>query len=464
MKKVLVILFVVLIVAFPMFATGATEEPIVDTIKTVADTKAIVYGPNSFGNNVKYDPDVPVNNGDPISIDFWMWGDETLFGKIGNAYSAIHPNVTINLINNPYDDYWTKLPLMLKGDKGPALFNIHNKFHQIFINYCAPYDIPLEDLQADFTGVSSHIKDNKVYYIDYGLMSSSVYYNKDMWKAAGLTESDIPKTWDELREVAKKLTIWQNGTLLQAGFNINDCISPNFLIGINYQKGQTLFSEDGKTCVIDNDVTKENFNMALDFYNKDKVGSKDFGDSGTDSFGQEQSAMTIGWGWYGSYLAALFPDINFGVFEIPTSDENPVAYHRYNGESTFGINKNADKKSQAIAQDIIRFFLANNELQKAFNQAMYTFPAKKELERDSEILSLPACKALADHIDRYIWPGPMPTTVEDNMKICVQDVLYNGVSIDDALANAQKRINEDLKNSDFVAVENKYAYSSELNY
>ena len=39
------------------------------------------------------------------------------------------------------------------------------------------------------------------------MMTGSVYYNKDMWEAAGLTEADIPKTWDEMREVAKKLTI-----------------------------------------------------------------------------------------------------------------------------------------------------------------------------------------------------------------------------------------------------------------
>ncbi|RFT33077.1 hypothetical protein CG400_06070, partial [Bifidobacteriaceae bacterium NR017] len=43
------------------------------------------------------------------------------------------------------------------------------------------------------------------------------YYNKKLWKEAGLTEADIPTTWDELREVAKKLTKWNGSKMVQAG-------------------------------------------------------------------------------------------------------------------------------------------------------------------------------------------------------------------------------------------------------
>ena len=31
------------------------------------------------------------------------------------------------------------------------------------------------------------------------------YYNKKYWRKAGLTDQDIPKTWDEFIAVAKKL-------------------------------------------------------------------------------------------------------------------------------------------------------------------------------------------------------------------------------------------------------------------
>ena len=66
----------------------------------------------------------------------------------------------------------------------------------------APYDISVDDLKAEFVGASGHVIDGNVYYTDYGLMTATVYYNTEMWTAAGLTEADIPATWDEFREVA----------------------------------------------------------------------------------------------------------------------------------------------------------------------------------------------------------------------------------------------------------------------
>lgn len=146
-----------------------------------------------FGDTIKYDPSVEINGGKDITVELWEWGSDELFQEIIDGYTAIHPNVTINLVNNPWEDYWTKLPLALDGENGPAIFNIHNSYHENLINYMAPLEIPLEDLQADFTGVDAHVIDGEVYYIDYGMMTGSVYYNKDMWEAAGLTEADIPK-------------------------------------------------------------------------------------------------------------------------------------------------------------------------------------------------------------------------------------------------------------------------------
>lgn len=412
-----------------------------------------------FGDTIKYDPSVEINGGKDITVELWEWGSDELFQEIIDGYTAIHPNVTINLVNNPWEDYWTKLPLALDGENGPAIFNIHNSYHENLINYMAPLEIPLEDLQADFTGVDAHVIDGEVYYIDYGMMTGSVYYNKDMWEAAGLTEADIPKTWDEMREVAKKLTIKEGDTIIQAGLNFNDDFHQNYLLGLNYQLGENLFEEDGVTPKVNSDAMKQVMQMLVDMYEVDGIGSKDFGEKGADSFGQGQSAMVIQWGHYYNTLQTTWSDINFGVFEIPTFDGNPYAYNRYNGESTFGVNKNAPKDQQAVAQDFIKYFLANDDAQVAFNLAMSIFPAKKSLADNEKILENPSLKVLAEHIDHYIWPGPMPATMETSLKKAGQDIFFNGVDIDTALNEAQQNIIKDMKNSDFKSVENLYAYA-----
>lgn len=415
-----------------------------------------------LGSKIQYDTSKAINNGEDIEIEFWYWtGASDLFKSVVNQYTAIHPNVKITLVENPYDDYWTKLPLALQGSNGPAIFNVHNSHHENLINYLAPYDIPVEDLEEDFVGVSAHVIDGKVYYTDYGMMTATMYYNKAMWSAAGLTEADIPTTWDQFREVAKKLTIRdEKGELIQAGFSFNGGAQGDVL-GMQYQYGQNLFTEDGKV-TFNNDAIKTVVQRMKDIYEVDGSGDYNFGNNSGDNFGQGMIAMYLGWGFMHGLFQALWPETEFGSFEIPTPTEDvPYAYHRYNGESTFGINKNAPADQQAVAQDIVRFFLANDQLQKEFVLANSIFPAKKSLANDSDILSVSSIAVLANHIDRYIWPGPMPSAVENNMKIALENIFYNGEDVEAALQNVEDACNEELASSEFVPVESSYAHADE---
>lgn len=426
------------------------------------EAKKVEVPTEPFGDAIKYDPTIPVNDGKDVTIELWEWGSDDLFQDMIDGYTAIHPNVKVKLVNNPWEDYWTKLPIALDGDKGPALFNVHNSYHENLINYMAPYDLPIDALEADFNGVAAHVIDGKVYYIDYGMMTGTVYYNKDMWEAAGLTESDIPKTWDQMRSVAKKLTIREGDRLVQAGLNFNDDFNQNYLLGLNYQKGENLFADDRKTPNINTKTMADIMQMLVDMYKVDGVGSPDFGEKSSDSFGQGQSAMVVQWGHYYNTLNTTWKNINFGVFELPTFDGKvPYAYNRYNGESTYGINKNAPVDQQAVAQDFVKYFLANDEAQVKFNLAMSTFPAKKSLANNEKILANPSLAVLSEHIDRYIWPGPMPATVETSLKKAGEDVFYNGADISQALEEAQKSIVRDMRGSSFESVENLYPHAGE---
>lgn len=444
----------------PAAETPAAEEKEPET--PAAPEKEETPALPIMGNVITYDPNQPVNDGEDIDVEFWYWsGGSNLFQALADAYMEVHPNVHIELVENPWDDYWTKLPLTLQGSDGPAIFNMHNGQHDNMIGYLAPYDIPIEDLEAEFTGASGHVIDGKIYYTDYGLMTATMYYNLDMWEAAGLTENDIPKTWDEFREVAKKLTIRdENGDLVQAGFSYNGGAQGDVL-GMQYQYGQNLFTADNKV-TLNNDAMKNVITRMQDMYVVDGVCDYSFGNNSGDNFGQGLVAMYLGWGFMTNIFNSSFPETRYDCFEIPTPTEDvPYAMHRYNGESTFGINKNAAPEQQAIAQDIVRFFLANDELQKAFCSANAVFPMKVTLQSDADLMSVPSIAVLAEHIDRYIWPGPMPSTVENNMKILLEEVFYNGKDLTQALIDAENAINEDLQDSEFISQEPMYKYASE---
>ena len=64
--------------------------------------------------------------------------------------------------------------------------------------------------------------------VPMGYAPTAVWYNTDMWAEAGLTEADIPTTWDQLLEVAKKLTK-SDGT--QYGIALPDLGWGSFLKG-----------------------------------------------------------------------------------------------------------------------------------------------------------------------------------------------------------------------------------------
>lgn len=421
-------------------------------------------GMEIIGQAIQFDPNKLVNEGEPIEIEYWTWNEGDPAIGMAEKYEEIYPNVTINVVNNPWDDYWTKLPLTLQGEDGPAVFNIHNSQHDLLFPYLAPYDISLDELKEDFTSVDTHIIEDEVYYIDSVINTGNIYYNKDLWEEAGLTENDIPQTWDQFREVAKKLTKVEGDTITQAGFNWNSETYSAIYQGLNYQEGELLFKEDGKTVNYANDTTKENLQFLLDLYEVDKVGSKDFGVDSSQSFGNGQSAMVYKWGHYINELNTNYPDINFGVFATPTPTEDvPFAYDRYNGESTPGINKNQSEEQQAIAQDFVRFLLADDEYVKSAALSLASFPTKNSLADDEEILSHPVLKAIAPRVDRLIWPGPFPATVESTGTAAMEDVLYNGVDIDTAVQTGQEKMESDMSDTDFTSLESQYEFFKELN-
>ncbi|MEI5990085.1 hypothetical protein A5881_001578 [Enterococcus termitis] len=436
---------------------GKSSEKSSGTVDTKEDK-----GMEVLGEKVSFDPNKLVNDGKTIDIEYWTWNEGDPAITMAKEYEKIYPNVKIKVVNHPWEDYWTKLPLALKGKNGPAIFNIHNSQNDILMPYLAPYDIATDDLTADFTSVEPHISDGKVYYIDSMINTGNIYYNKTLWKEAGLTDADIPKTWKQFEEIAKKLTKKDGEKITQAGFNWNGETYSALYQGLNYQKGELLFKDNGKMVNYDNAVTKENLQFLIDLYEKEGVGSKDFGAESSQSFGNGQSAMVYKWGWYLNELDTNYPDIDYGVFATPTPTEDvPFAYDRFNGESTPGVNKNQTDEQQAVAQDFLRYCLANDEYSKKGSLSLASFPTKKSLANDKEILANPVLKAIAPRVDRLIWPGPFPATIESTGTETMEDVLFNGKELSSAVKDGQQKMEKDMKDTDFTSLEDSYTFIKE---
>ena len=161
-------------------------------------------------------------------------------------------------------------------------------------------------------------------------------------------------------------------------------------------------------------------------------------------------------------LKEKYPDITTACSPPQPSPKTlRLSYDRYNGESTPGVNKNQSKEQQAVAQDFIKYLLANDDYIREAVSELNSFPAKTSLQNDKDILSKPVMAAIQPRVDRLIWPGPAPSTVESSGTTAFQNVFQNGMSIDKALKEAQGQMDTDMKSSDFTSMESKYAYFDE---
>lgn len=410
------------------------------------------------GGELKYDPNVQVNEGKDTTLTFWSTPNFYDFYVQATAeYSNIHPNVKIDVVNIAGNDYNTKIAVALQGSGAPDLLFIHNSMNQL-VPHLAAYPVevlPYETLKKDFRQVEQHEVDGKLYYIDMGIMTSGIFYSKAAFEEAGLTEADIPETWEELVQIAKKLTKYDNsGKVVRAGFNYNEEFQ--YLLGaMNAQSGIWFFGEDGQSANLNHPEVLEHAQWLKNLYDLEKVGSNLL-PTMRESFGSGKAAMVYSWGWFGGYNKVNFPDFEYGFFKLPHFEgQEPVAYDRNNGEASPAVSKNS--KNQAVAFDFIKFLLANDDLLVKFDLLNSNAPSKYVLDKHPDILNDQVVKVQTEVLDKSIWVGPVPSIWEQDMKKYLeQDFLINNVPLQNAIDNATKMINKDIKDTGFVSIERKY--------
>lgn len=422
-----------------------------------------------LGANLKYDTSEAVNDNQEITISFWYPDDvKAICEKYVKEYESIHPNVKVETSVSPWDDYWNKLPVAITSGTGPDLFWMHNAYTDTMKTITEPLPesiFPLDALKKDFRQVELHSVDGKINYIDTGLMSSCVLYNKKMWADAGLTDADLPKTWDDLVSAAKKLTKKDKaGNIIVSGFNYNgESTFAQLLIAMNYQKGVFQFSEDGKSSLYNNPTVIENMNYLKSWYTDEGIGDTK-GDLCRDAFGQQQTAMIWEWTWVPNYIKSTFPEVDFGIISTPSFDQNPAAYDRNNGECSPCVSKNAKDSNKAVAFDFVKYLLCNDDFLKEFALMNGIFPSKYSLDDNQEINNSDVHKALKQTIGNTIWPGPIPSQVESAQSMYLQDeFLKNGATAEDAAKKADEVLSKDLSHLTFAPVERKYEHADRFN-
>jgi multiple sugar transport system substrate-binding protein len=396
-------------------------------------------------------------------ISFWGAAEFEETWKYWIAgYEKAHPGITVDYTPFPYADFFTKLPIAMQSGSGPDTFYYATVYQDVLLPHMAPYPsdtFNLAQLRKDFKIVDAHLQDGKLYYMQCGMKFGGIYYNTDMWQAAGLTQNDIPKTWDQLVSVAKKLTKTDaNGKITVAGLNVNG--SNAMIDDLVLQQGSFIFSKDDKV-VLNTKEWASALKQISDLYFVHNVARPDMPNA-WEALGNQQAAMVYGWGWFVSYLAGNFPNVHYSWFPIPTVDgKTPPMYAHNNGEVTPGVNKASPADRQKTAFDFVKFIISDDDMLAKFNTMTGEIPNKKSL--DDRMKTDPIISLHIPLVDRTAFIFEPLAFLNDEAAL-LQDVLLNKTPIDTALKGAQTKMDLDLKGVTFVSGQAGYKYASQLRY
>lgn len=161
-----------------------------------------------------------------IVLSFWASdaADQAVWQQVADMVHDAHPDLTVELQTIGWNDYWTKLPTTLAGSDAPCLVGMSVPRVKQFANLLVPlddymqqYDIAASDFEASV--LEALQADGEQMSVPYDFGPYVIYYNRDMFEAAGVPEPEVGWTVDEFVEAAKALT---DGT--RYGFALNNAI------------------------------------------------------------------------------------------------------------------------------------------------------------------------------------------------------------------------------------------------
>ncbi|MDO3678954.1 ABC transporter substrate-binding protein [Paenibacillus ehimensis] len=286
-------------------------------------------------------------------------------------------NAEVEITTFPYLQLKDRMLAAVAGGEGPDILLLD----QIWVaqyaaaNYVIPIDDYLQksDIKADdyFKGAweAGSFK-NKMYAVPFDVgVWGVLYYNKDMFKAAGLDPEKPPVTWEEFLTYGKKLTRdGKYGTSNWAGSSESvQCMVDGFTVAA----GGKLLDESGKNILINSDAGVK----ALEFWaNMNAISPPgSVGKNEEDAmtlFTSGQTAMAMYGEWGQDTIATRAPNMNYGVANLP-KPEGGESVGTFGG---FNLAINAKSKSKDLAWEFIKYS-TNVENQK---QITMLTPANKQ--------------------------------------------------------------------------------------
>lgn len=285
-----------------------------------------------------------------------------------------------------------------------------------------------------------YTKGQSLYGIPAGIYSMASFYNRSMFKAAGLQfptlDWDKAWTWEQYRAAAKKLT---KASAKQWGTFVN--MNPERSLPYVWQNGGDIFNEARTKCTLDSPASVEAFRYLYELIWKDQVAP-----AGWEDFTQGKLGIFQDGQWAMPYMSNI-KKFEWGVCPLPRGKEGAatVIY-----PDPWVIYKGSKHKKEAWK--VIKFFTEQEAENILVDKELMGIPILKKVaenRRNTMFKPLPTeeKKVWLDSVE-YARTVPFTTTWTDMMNLLMprlDKVTGNRMSVEDALKASSADITKILQ-------------------
>lgn len=156
-------------------------------------------------------------SGEKIKVTWW----HSMGGELGTAanqlvadFNASQSEVEVEaMYQGTYDESLNKMKASLDSKSGPSLIQVYEIGSRFMIDSGAitPVQTFIDQENYDLSQLEENIAnyytfDGKQYSMPFNTSNPILYYNKDLFKAAGLDPEKAPTTYEEIKAAAEKLS------------------------------------------------------------------------------------------------------------------------------------------------------------------------------------------------------------------------------------------------------------------
>jgi len=386
---------------------------------------------------------------EPIELTFWNYWD----GKNGEVMQALvdryndeHPGVTVKNIFIGWGELLPKLQTVAAGGDMPSFAAgdmtwmpklVQTEALQPLDDFIADSDINMDDFYPEILKIDQY--DGTYYGLPVSTNNLELFYNKEMFQAAGLDPEDPPETWEELLTYAQQLTKddgsqWGMELFTQPG----EGLTWQYQVYL-WQAGGEFLNADYTQAAFNSPAGEQALQFWVDMLQKEEVAPlTDWG-----QFGQGNAAMVMDGSWMVGIWAESSP-FEWGTAPMPIPAGGEYATNM-GGEHLFIFDTTPEE--EAAAWEFIEW-LTSTEIQVEWDMETGFMPVRDSVATHAEYqdwlaATEPRLGPFVDHQEHAHARPPIPnyTEISDVFSKELEKALYGEVSVAEALEAAETEVN-----------------------